>query len=172
MHAPCRRCGANALCAAMRITCPACAATYEVPDRLIGPEGRRLRCARCGEQWTAERPEAGAADAQAPEPRAAAVQAPETAPPPPPPMEAPPPPPRRAPAPRPGPASRRPPQLIDPPLPPIGDAPRRGGGPALWLAWAATVLAVLGFAAAVVTFRQEIVAAWPPAARLYLALGL
>ncbi len=35
----------------MRIACPSCAASYDVPDRLLA--GRKaLRCARCGEQWT------------------------------------------------------------------------------------------------------------------------
>ena len=35
----------------MRIACPSCSASYDVPDRLLA--GRKaLRCARCGEQWT------------------------------------------------------------------------------------------------------------------------
>ncbi len=35
----------------MRIVCPSCAASYDVPDGLLA--GRKtVRCARCGEQWT------------------------------------------------------------------------------------------------------------------------
>ena len=34
----------------MRLTCPACAASYEVPDARIGT-GRRLRCSRCRHDW-------------------------------------------------------------------------------------------------------------------------
>jgi predicted Zn finger-like uncharacterized protein len=34
----------------MRIGCPTCSATYDVPDRLL-PPGRVTRCARCGGEW-------------------------------------------------------------------------------------------------------------------------
>lgn len=35
----------------MRIVCPSCSATYEVPDSLV-TAGRVVRCARCGADWT------------------------------------------------------------------------------------------------------------------------
>ncbi len=35
----------------MRIECPACAATYEVPDGMLAV-GQRVACARCGDDWT------------------------------------------------------------------------------------------------------------------------
>ncbi|MEM6677491.1 MAG: zinc-ribbon domain-containing protein [Pseudomonadota bacterium] len=35
------------------IECPACEARYRVPASAIGPEGRRVQCARCGEIWFA-----------------------------------------------------------------------------------------------------------------------
>jgi len=149
----------------MRVTCPACAATYDVPDRMIGA-GRRLRCAKCGHDWLFH-PEGPAVEEEA-----AAAQ-PRTEPPSPAPSATTPPapdlpsrdlPPRRA-------ASPRRPQLIDPPLPPLGDAPPRHDG-VLKLAWIVTGLVVLGLVAALYLFRTEIVEAWPPAARLYLALGL
>lgn len=37
----------------MKITCPDCATSYRVSDMLIGPEGRNVKCARCGARWTA-----------------------------------------------------------------------------------------------------------------------
>lgn len=51
----------------MRIACPACAAEYEVADRLIGA-GRRLQCARCGHGWhlAAPTPDPSPAPAAAP----------------------------------------------------------------------------------------------------------
>ncbi|MDE2318337.1 MAG: zinc-ribbon domain-containing protein [Rhodospirillales bacterium] len=35
----------------MRIVCPDCQALYDVPDKLIGSVGRRLRCGQCGHGW-------------------------------------------------------------------------------------------------------------------------
>jgi hypothetical protein len=40
------------------------------------------------------------------------------------------------------------------------------------LAWIATAAFVLGAVAVLFLLRQEIMAAWPPAVRLYMALGL
>ncbi len=37
----------------MRIDCPSCAATYEVPDLRLKP-GKPVRCARCGSDWVPE----------------------------------------------------------------------------------------------------------------------
>jgi predicted Zn finger-like uncharacterized protein len=36
----------------MRIRCPTCSATYEVPDALLEPL-RKVRCARCAHDWMA-----------------------------------------------------------------------------------------------------------------------
>lgn len=36
---------------AMRTTCPTCDTVYVVPDDRIGPKGRKVRCARCDEEW-------------------------------------------------------------------------------------------------------------------------
>ncbi|WP_321447725.1 MJ0042-type zinc finger domain-containing protein [uncultured Cohaesibacter sp.] len=38
----------------MKITCPNCATSYQVPDDYIGAEGRSVRCSSCGETWHAE----------------------------------------------------------------------------------------------------------------------
>jgi predicted Zn finger-like uncharacterized protein len=140
----------------MRITCPACAATYEVPDRLIGT-GRSLRCRSCGHAWRVE-PEAGTAESPPPPPPA---PLPDPGPLPDPPAPA---------IPPALPTPRRAPQLIDPPLP-RSEALRRPAGPALRLAWAASLLAVLGIGLGLWLFRAEIVEAWPPATRLFLMLG-
>lgn len=158
----------------MRIACPACNAAYDVPDRLIGT-GRRLRCARCGHDWEVQQPAvpgASAADGPA-RPPIGRAQARLQAPPGPEP-EAPPAP--DLPPPPPHSALRRAPQVLDQEAP-----PRPGGDGAasplrfldgLWAAWAASILVVLAFLAALLVFRAEIAAAWPPAARLYIALGL
>ncbi|MEM6358108.1 MAG: zinc-ribbon domain-containing protein, partial [Pseudomonadota bacterium] len=52
------------------IECPACDARYSVPASAIGPEGRRVQCAKCGEIWFAKPlpPEAEAAAQPVPEP--------------------------------------------------------------------------------------------------------
>lgn len=42
----------------MILTCPACTMRYLVSEGAIGPNGRRVRCAHCGNQWVQE-PEEG-----------------------------------------------------------------------------------------------------------------
>ncbi len=37
----------------MLIKCPKCRSVYDIPDNLLPEEGRVLRCAECGEIWTA-----------------------------------------------------------------------------------------------------------------------
>ncbi len=61
----------------MRIACPACSATYDVPPDRV-PAGRSVRCAKCGGMW-APVPEAALADEPAPAPPVA--EAPVPAPP-------------------------------------------------------------------------------------------
>jgi predicted Zn finger-like uncharacterized protein len=135
----------------MRITCPACAAAYDVPDALIGT-GRSLRCRSCSHAWRVAPP--------------AVAAPPPEAPPAPPPLADPPP----LPAPSGVSILRRAPHLIDPPLPQPDELPTHGAA-ALRLAWAASVLAVVGMGMVIWLFSTEIVEAWPPAARLYLMLG-
>ncbi|NLH81745.1 MAG: DUF3426 domain-containing protein [Phyllobacteriaceae bacterium] len=46
----------------MRTTCPTCETAYTIPDDRIGPKGRKVRCARCGEEWRVAPPDAAAPD--------------------------------------------------------------------------------------------------------------
>ncbi len=62
----------------MKIVCPACEAAYDVPPSVVASP-RRMRCARCGQDWIPT----------AAEPDAPAAAAPEPAPPPEPPPAAP-----------------------------------------------------------------------------------
>ena len=141
----------------MRAVCPSCEAVYEVPDRLIGA-GRRLRCTNCGHEWTLVPPPP--AEAPAPAPPFLFKETPA------------PPPPHDAPAPRAAPPVRqmlrRPPQVIDPPLPPVDDNTGRSrrGDLALRAAWIGSVLLVVLALALLWAFREEIAGLWPPAARL------
>ncbi|MFW8635772.1 zinc-ribbon domain-containing protein [Cribrihabitans pelagius] len=74
----------------MRLTCPNCAAQYEVPDDVIPAEGRDVQCSECDQTWfqpgAAEEAEAGPGQPGSPLPEHAepeqeerAAPAPETA---------------------------------------------------------------------------------------------
>ncbi|WP_116090068.1 zinc-ribbon domain-containing protein [Sphingomonas crusticola] len=36
---------------AMKLSCPNCGATYDVPENAIGPSGRKIRCRACDTSW-------------------------------------------------------------------------------------------------------------------------
>lgn len=38
----------------MKLTCDACDATFAVPDSAIKPEGRKVKCSKCGHVWIAK----------------------------------------------------------------------------------------------------------------------
>ncbi|KHL24886.1 hypothetical protein PK98_13520 [Croceibacterium mercuriale] len=54
----------------MMIECPACATRYQVSETAIPPNGRTVRCAKCGESWFQE----AAVDMPADEPESAAAE--------------------------------------------------------------------------------------------------
>ena len=162
----------------MRIACPNCASTYEVPDSLLAAGPRLLRCARCAHQFAVGTPATGQDDEPAspvPPPPVAQTLQPAA-------EELPLPPAARAPPPPPSPTPPGPPQFADEDRPP----PTRGPDHhspidpiepphhrvALVLAWLLSLCAVGGAAYAAYLWREDIMRAWPPAARLFAALGL
>jgi predicted Zn finger-like uncharacterized protein len=179
----------------MRVACPSCSAAYEVPDQMLGPTQRLLRCARCGTEWpvaaTIAKPPARPApesepesDAQS-EPGPGADQRPGPEP-----KSGPEPEPPAAPAaPRPPPALTiqaapgRPERMLRPPLPQAewtgpgpGAQPRRQSrkqaGIGAWFAWLGSIalLALLVWAA--YAYRSQVMRIWPPSQRLYVILDL
>lgn len=150
----------------MDIACPNCAASYRVPDSLLG-HGTALRCAACSQEWV---PEAAAAPAEPPAtlpaepdvalpPAAKPAALPEALP-------THPPPPRPAPPTTPPPLQRR-----YEPGQPSASAPGRPSGRLLPLAWVASVTCLLVALLALVLFGEEVAAAWPPFARITALLN-
>ena len=130
----------------MRLACPSCQASYDVPDDRLGSGTRRLRCAVCAHEWTFVAPELPAA--------------------PPPPPPSPPPPPQLPAAPL-----TAEPRLAGVPSFPPDDAPppRRRGALA---AWVVSVLLLAWLAVAAANFSTEIMQIWPPSQRVYAVFGV
>jgi predicted Zn finger-like uncharacterized protein len=164
----------------MKIVCPSCAATYEVPESAVTSK-RAVRCARCGGDWVP-----GAAESTEPPPSAEL-----SAPPPLPPEPAPEPVMQAAPEPAPPAEEVAAPEPVKaPPAPPTAAAaqwqgvvdaiaheaasrpppPVRAKPPVA--AWFVSVTLLVILVAAAVAFRAPIMKAWPPSTRLYAALGL
>jgi len=156
----------------MILTCPACQTRYKADASKFPPQGRDVRCARCGHTWHQAPPEPEPTqDVLPPEPETPA---------------SPPPPPQATPEPE----APQPEQYAQPPVrdeepqaqeqekavqqqpePAAARASkvRKLGLSAGWIGLAAVVLAaVLGTA----IFRGQIVHAWPRSASLYAALGM
>ncbi len=149
----------------MRIACPSCAAEYEVPEAALAAGPRLLRCARCGHSFEAAAP--------TPQPEPEPEPAPEPPPPPEPPRtragpstlrpdRAPPPDSPASPPPAPEPPPRE--RLVEPPPEP----PR---GP-LMLAWLVSLAVLAGIGWALWRYREAVMDAFPPAARLYALFGV
>ena len=148
----------------MRIRCPSCEATYEVPDALLRTP-RTVRCVRCAHDWTAVPVD-----------------------PPPPPEEAiePPPPPTPPPPPPPPPHVEVEPEPVAPPPPaevPLSAIERLAAplemepeidsrSSTLIAAWVLSLAILLAAGVAGYVERDPVMRAWPPSARLYAALGL
>ncbi len=157
----------------MRIECPACAAAYEVPAGMLAA-GQAVACARCGNNWTpltAQPPAADLAIPAAP-PRPASPVPPErqftsrqfTAPGPPPLST--------ADADRPAPPSAEPSRPDWFPHADAGWSPSDERSPLVPLAWIGSVATLLALLGAGVIARDSLMAQWPPASRLFSAIGL
>ena len=123
----------------MRITCPGCAANYDVPASRLKP-GKLVRCARCGNDWLPA-PDAGNVVAQQ-EPAAEQASTDVS-------HE----------------ADASPPEFVatDRLTPPAIAPPARQG---LFVAWVLTFLVLAGAVAATIGWRDSIVRAWPPSSRI------
>lgn len=135
----------------MRIACPSCSATYDVPDSLMTP-GRVTRCARCGNEWT---PVAIVAVPEEPEPPLPEEPTPVMPAVPEPPSTGLSASPRRS-------AMDRLAARVEPPRPSIR----------LRLAWGGSILLLILLIGAAFLWRSQFVAAWPPSARAYAVFGL
>ena len=127
----------------MLISCPNCAAGYDVPDHLLAGAGKRLRCARCAQEWLA-----------LPEPEAAAKLAPDIAP-------------EIAPVFAPA----RPPPIDRPPAP-SRQAGNRALASLALAGWVLSIGLLGGIGWGAVHWRSQVMAGWPPSERLYQAVGL
>ena len=149
----------------MILTCPACQTRYQADASKFPPQGRDVRCARCGHTWHQLPPE--------PEPAEEIPVAP-------PPEPEPPPPPSYAPEP----SAPEPEAYVQPPVRDVEphedaqEAEPPQPGPLRthkvflgigWIGLAAAVLLIVGGAA---FFREQIVQAWPRSASLYTTLGM
>jgi predicted Zn finger-like uncharacterized protein len=152
----------------MRIVCPACDATYDVPDALLAGGTRKVRCARCGTEWLPS-PAAPRGEIEfEPEPTFDSVPDPSPEPPAgwaPPNAD-----PRGRHEPRLRPLRSRPePRAAEPQS--LEEPPPRAGAAAI-VAWVLSLLLLAAAAGAAVTWRTQVMAAWPPSERLYSAVGL
>ncbi len=129
----------------MQIACPNCNARYLAPDAQIGPNGRKVRCARCAHVWRVEPPPLE----EQPSPSFGGL--PEE-----PAVEAPPHPIRIDPLPR----NRLP--------APWGRERRR----VPYAGWLALGMFVLALAVAFVLGRETLMRVWPPSEVLYRAVGI
>ena len=142
----------------MLIECPNCAAGYQVPPRLLRDRSRPLHCGQCEAVFPIPEP-------PLPTEEPAAFRTPE--PPPPLPMVEEP---RRAPAPAPLAEETRPESQAErEATPETAQEPASRG---LRAAWAASIALLIGGGLAAIIQRDVVMEAWPPAARLFAALGL
>ena len=133
----------------MRIVCPSCQATYDVPDAKIGAAPRQVRCAKCDTVWGVD-PTPGSAlmaaahdDAHLPPPVAIVPQAGE-------------------PIPEPAPiaATHRLPTT------------QKSSAIAPAIAWLVSIAVLVAAAWTVIAWRVPIMQFWAPSQRLYQWLGV
>ena len=143
----------------MILTCPACATRYQADDAKFPPQGRQVRCAKCGHSWHQQPPppENPALSVAEPDPvldtpAAEAAPVPETA--------------------QPEPAFARTRNSTFKPPPPT--KPRQPLLPmlAVALGWIGLIAVVLLIGLSAVRYRQEITVIWPQSAGVYSRLGM
>jgi predicted Zn finger-like uncharacterized protein len=154
----------------MIISCPSCETRYQVDEAKFPPQGRTVRCAKCGNSWH----QAGA-ESQAPVESIAPVEAT----------------PEPAPAPQPEDAPEAPAASAPRPMPvrasfaAPAEPARRGlrellpelQGPMLPIVavvagWIGLIAVVLVIAVSAVHYRQDIAVIWPQSAGVYTTLGM
>ncbi|MGZ5920391.1 MAG: DUF3426 domain-containing protein [Rhizomicrobium sp.] len=129
----------------MILTCPACATRYQADEAKFPPQGRQVRCAKCGHVWhqpgpaamTESETAASSDPLQAPEPSVSRTRA-------------------FAPA-----ATM-----------PEGEPLARGAMLAVAAGWIALVAVILAIGYSAVRYRQEISVIWPQSAGVYSSLGM
>ena len=142
----------------MRIVCPACATTYEVPETWL-PPGRAVRCARCDTDWMPLAAKAAiqpAPDEVPPDwvpPDEAPLDAPEPS------------------APFPPLVNKAPRSALRIPLMAVVNTTPRKETTAL-TGWIISLALLAALAWGGVRWRTDVMRAWPPSERLYAALGL
>jgi predicted Zn finger-like uncharacterized protein len=138
----------------MRIACPSCAATYDVPDRLLAGPARTLRCSRCGADFPLPKTEAEAPEPPPPEPPSLAERV------------------------TPAPAAEAPvplearPEPLAPPRRAVATLDETPPPTALRRAWAASIAVVVAAVIALLVFHAKVMEVWPASTRLFAALGL
>jgi predicted Zn finger-like uncharacterized protein len=133
----------------MLLTCPDCAAEYNVPDHVVDGAPITLRCVRCSREW-----EVGGADSNPPE---LEMPSPEPAPP------------EHQ-------ADPVMPAMLQVPPAPLEhlhanlqhDRAIRGG----LASWTVSVIVVGLIGWAGIQWRHDVMTAWPPSQRAYQAIGL
>jgi predicted Zn finger-like uncharacterized protein len=135
----------------MILTCPDCATRYQTDASHFIPDGRKVRCAKCGHVWfqAAPEPEAGVEEAHVaaepeaePEPVAPKREA-------------------YAPSPRVEPIAQR-----------FAERPRLFERLGIGLGWALLAAVVLGVGWSGLYYRQAIADLWPQSSSLYSAMGM
>jgi predicted Zn finger-like uncharacterized protein len=158
----------NVIRSTMRITCPDCAAQYELPPEAQARLPMRVRCAQCGTEWQAEPPPPAEPEVEpSPSPdsddefefkpiqslEAESASSPEPEPP----------------APEPGqPARLETP--IEPPSRPTPAPPTQS--PSARTLWIGSILLLIALIVLVLALHGPISRAWPPSQRLFDAIGL
>jgi len=137
----------------MILTCPECATSYFVDDDKIPPDGRSVRCANCGNRWTARlepelelvsSPDEGAIG------RESLVEAEEDKP-----------------------VSELPGEELPKVFRARANTDRKvRHAAAVGVAWAAAIAVVAVIAALAIVFRADVVRSWPRSAAAYAAVGL